>query len=91
MTDRPLRIAIIGGGIGGLAAALTLLQAGHDVASPGRECGSAAIGADFGIDAILIAAHVWRSAFVIHKCDGISDPVISEYVPKGRTIVSHKS
>ena len=31
MTDRPLRIAIIGGGIGGLAAALTLLQAGHDV------------------------------------------------------------
>ena len=30
MTDRPLRIAIIGGGIGGLAAALTLLRAGHD-------------------------------------------------------------
>ena len=31
MTDRPLRIAIIGGGIGGLASALALLRAGHDV------------------------------------------------------------
>src|SRR5437879_4849969 len=31
MTDRPLRIAVIGGGIGGLTAALSLRQAGFEV------------------------------------------------------------
>jgi salicylate hydroxylase len=31
MADRGLKISVIGGGIGGLAAALTLLRAGHDV------------------------------------------------------------
>ena len=31
MAQHPLRIAIVGGGIGGLAAALSLLRAGHDV------------------------------------------------------------
>ena len=31
MADRKLSIAIVGGGIGGLGAALSLLQAGHDV------------------------------------------------------------
>ena len=31
MTEKPVQIAIVGGGIGGLAAALSLLQAGFDV------------------------------------------------------------
>jgi salicylate hydroxylase len=31
MAEKPIRIAIVGGGIGGLAAALSLLQAGFDV------------------------------------------------------------
>ena len=31
MTRTPLRIAVIGGGIGGLTAAAALLQAGFDV------------------------------------------------------------
>ena len=31
MTDRQISVAVIGGGIGGLAAALSLLRAGFDV------------------------------------------------------------